>query len=251
MIDSPKNKPDQIARAVAYLRVSTDEQAESGAGLDAQSHACLCFAERSGLELVETCSDAGVGGATAIDKRPGLMRALAAVEGGGVLLVARRDRLARDPIIVAMVESLLARRKARVVSAAGEGTAGDSPTDVLMRRICDAFSEYDLLKIRFNTRTAMESLRRRGRKAGTIPFGFRAVDDGVPSKSGGMPSLLVPDEAERGVIDLIVALADRGYSYRAIARHLDGHGVAPRQKGPWSFTTVRALLRREWEAQST
>jgi hypothetical protein len=52
-----------------------------------------------------------------------------------VLLVAKRDRLGRDVLNVAMIERLLERKCARVVSAAGEGTEDDGPTSILMRQI--------------------------------------------------------------------------------------------------------------------
>jgi DNA invertase Pin-like site-specific DNA recombinase len=80
--------------AVAYLRVSTDEQAESRAGLEAQLHAITRHCERHGLTLAGTFSDEGVSGAAQLDKRPGLLDAVNAVTRGAVLLVSKRDRLA-------------------------------------------------------------------------------------------------------------------------------------------------------------
>ena len=41
---------------------------------------------------------------------------------GDVLIVAKRDRLGRDVLNVAMFERLAERKGARIVSAAGEGT---------------------------------------------------------------------------------------------------------------------------------
>ena len=50
-----------------------------------------------------------------------------------MLLVARPDRIGRDVITVAMIERLVAKRGARLISAAGEGTESDDPAGVLMR----------------------------------------------------------------------------------------------------------------------
>lgn len=66
-----------------------------------------------------------------------------------MLIVAKRDRLGRDPMVVAMIESAVKRKGARIVSAAGEGTDSDSPTDILMRRMVDAFAEYLTADYRF------------------------------------------------------------------------------------------------------
>jgi DNA invertase Pin-like site-specific DNA recombinase len=126
-------------RAVAYTRVSGREQADSGLGLEAQTHTCTQGAAREGGVLVGPFADAAVSGAAPLDRRPALLDALAQLAAGDVLLVAKRDRLGRDPIAVAMVEAA-ARRGCRVVSAAGEGTSDDAPGSVLMRRMIDPFS---------------------------------------------------------------------------------------------------------------
>ena len=44
-------------------------------------------------------------------------------------------------------------------SAAGEGTDTDGPTDILMRRIVDAFGEYERLIIKARTKAALRSRR--------------------------------------------------------------------------------------------
>jgi DNA invertase Pin-like site-specific DNA recombinase len=108
-------------RAIAYLRVSTDKQAESGLGLDAQEASVNAAATRLGLPLAATFTDAGTSGAMAIEGRPVLLDAVSALKRGDVLLVAKRDRIGRDVVAVAMIERLVTKRGARIVSAAGEG----------------------------------------------------------------------------------------------------------------------------------
>ena len=102
--------------AVAYCRVSTDEQAESRAGLEAQLHAVTQHCQKNGWQLVGTFTDAGVSGAAQLDKRPGLLDAVNAVTRGGVLLVAKRDRLARDVVACAVVERMGRNSFAQVFS---------------------------------------------------------------------------------------------------------------------------------------
>ena len=152
-----------MPRAIGYKRVSDDKQAESGADLAAQEDAIRACARRLGLDLVAVFAteDEGVSSVDPLDKRPELLDAIAAPGRGDVLIVAKRDRLGRDPIIVAMIEAAVARRGARIVSAAGEGTETDGPTDVLMRRIVDAFAEYARLIIRARTKAALGAKRQR------------------------------------------------------------------------------------------
>lgn len=88
--------PTTSLRAIIYTRVSTDEQAESGLGLAAQLRACKAKANELGANEILTFTDAGVSGSTEIANRPGLAEALAVVKRGDVVIVAKRDRVARD-----------------------------------------------------------------------------------------------------------------------------------------------------------
>lgn len=103
-------KISRAARAVGYVRVSTEQQADSGLGLEAQQASIDSATRRLGLELVKTFVDAGVSGGLAIEDRPVLLDAVAALRRGDVVLVAKRDRLGRDVIALAMIERLVAKR---------------------------------------------------------------------------------------------------------------------------------------------
>ncbi len=250
MDQTAENRACKRARAIAYLRVSTDDQST---GLDAQLDACRAYAERHGLDLV-VFRDDGVSGSTGLDRRPGLLEALGAIEAGDVLVVAKRDRLARDPIVAAMVEAAVLRRRARIVSVAGEGTDGDDPASILFRRIIDAFAEYERLVIKARTRGALVALRRRGRVSGTVPYGMSAVEDGQPSKTSARtgtprPSKLVESDEERGMIESILEHHASGKSPRAIARLLDLAGYRTRMGRPWHHNSVRKILERAAPAQ--
>ena len=96
---------------VAYLRVSTEEQAASGAGMEAQATAIQHEVERRGWRLLHTYRDSGLSGKSMKD-RAELQAALAAVESGeaGTLVVAKLDRLSRSLLDFA---GLMARAKER------------------------------------------------------------------------------------------------------------------------------------------
>src|SRR4051812_7705125 len=85
-------------QAVGYVRVSTEEQATHGHGLESQERAIRAFAESQAYELVEVVADAGVSGATVPALRGGFARVLelAAAKAFSVLLVWKFDRLARQ-----------------------------------------------------------------------------------------------------------------------------------------------------------
>jgi DNA invertase Pin-like site-specific DNA recombinase len=233
--------------AVGYLRVSTDEQAESRAGLEAQLHALREHCRRHGMNLVATFSDEGISGAAPLDKRPGLLDAVNAVTRGAQLLVAKRDRLARDVVACAVVERMVAKRGGRVVSVAGEGTDSDDATSVLMRRIVDAFAEHERLVIAARTRAALQAKRRRGERAGRLPLGYTLADaDAAAARSrAGHPVQLVAVPEQLAVVERIRREHAAGLSMRTIAQRLTDDAIPTASGGArWCHSTVQRVLSR-------
>jgi site-specific DNA recombinase len=222
-------------RCIVYLRVSTDEQMESHLGIEGQTAACRAFAERNGWEIACVIEDAMSGG-LALAKRTILMDALTALARGDVLLVAKRDRLSRgDMMTTATIEAFVKRTGARIVSAAGEGTESDDPDKVLMRRMVDAFAEYERLLIKSRTRAALLAKKARGERYGQIPYGRRLAGDGIR---------LEADQAEVTTLALIVELHSARTSLRKIARELDRRNIPTKSGRPWKHSTVHDVLRR-------
>lgn len=233
-----------MSKVVVYLRVSTDEQAESGLGLEAQDAACRAAAARNAWVISSVFTDDTSGG-LALERREVLLEALAAVGRGDVLLVAKRDRLSRgDVMTTAMIEAAVKRAGARIVSAAGEGTESDDPASILMRRMIDAFAEYERLIIGFRTRSALAAKRARSERTGQVPYGSRLTGGGPPSKRSGLPTGLEPDQAEAKVLELVAELADNGWSRRRIASELDRREIPTKSGRPWRQSTVHDLIKR-------
>ena len=222
-----------FASAVAYLRVSTDQQADSGLGLEAQRASVTAAAARLGLTLRAVHVDAGISGARPFTARPVLVQAVSALRRGDVLLVAKRDRLGRDAIEVGIIERLIVKHGARIVSAAGEGTEDDDPASVMFRGIIDLFAQYERLIGRARTRAAMAVKRARGERTGQLPFGYQLAADG----------LLEPNATEQDKLARIRALKATGRSCRKIAAELNAEGVTTRRGGLWRFQYVARALR--------
>jgi site-specific DNA recombinase len=228
--------------ARASTRVSTDEQAESGLGLAAQEAACRLCAGRLGLELVSVHADEGVCSVDPINKRPALLEAIASLGKGDVLIVAKRDRLGRDPIVVAMIEAAIRRRGARIVSAAGEGTDGDGPADVLMRRIVDAFGEYERLVIKARTKAALQVKKGRGEKCGgPCEFGFERGPDKIGA-GGRAIKTVVECPAEQKALVLMRTLRADGWKLQAIADELTRLGIQRREGAAWEHSYLSRIL---------
>jgi DNA invertase Pin-like site-specific DNA recombinase len=222
--------------AVGYLRVSTYRQADSGLGLEAQQSSVTACAVRLGIPLAAVLTDAGTSGSLTIEDRPVLLDAVASLKRGDVVIVAKRDRLGRDVIAVAMIERLIARRGAKIVSAAGEGTDADShdPAAMLMRRLIDSFAEYERALIASRTRAALAAKRRRGERiSGLAPYGSAFADGRVQ-----------PCAAEQSIITLMQARRAAGDSLAAIADCANRAGFRTRTGSPWRREYVHAILRR-------
>jgi DNA invertase Pin-like site-specific DNA recombinase len=237
-------------RVIIYLRVSTDEQAESGLGLEAQLAACKAIAARMGWEIVVVLEDTMSGGLP-LEKRTILMDALTMLRKGDILLVAKRDRLSRgDQMTTATIEAFVTKTGARIVSAAGEGTESDKPENVLMRRMIDAFAEYERLIIKSRTRAALLAKKARGERTGQVPYGCRLTGSGTPSKKSGKPTGLEADQVEAAAVALIVELRSAKTSLRAIASELDRRQIPTKSGRPWKHSTVHDILARTSNEQA-
>jgi DNA invertase Pin-like site-specific DNA recombinase len=230
---SKSKKPvTDASKAVAYIRVSTEEQ---HLGPEAQLAAINIWANRYNVTVVAVHRDIGVSGGAPLADCPGLMTALEdlGVHGAGLLVVAKRDRLARDVMKAAMVEARAEALGARVTSAAGEGD-GTDPSAKLMRQIIDAFAEYERALIKARTTAALAAKKVKGERIGGIPYGFSDVD-----------GKLVPNEDERRVILEAKYLSSNGLSMRGICTKFANEGIVFRNFSWNSPAHADRLLKAE------
>ena len=149
-----------------------------------------------------------------------------------MLLVAKRDRLARDVVVGAVIERLVERQGARVLAADGTGN-GEGPEHQLMRHLVNALAEYEALVIAARTRAALAVKKARGERVGSVPYGFRVTDDGI----------LEPDDDEQEMVAVARRLRERGLSLRAIDRELRARGHLPRNGRAWHVQTLATIVR--------
>jgi DNA invertase Pin-like site-specific DNA recombinase len=204
---------------IAYLRVSTHEQAQGGAGLEAQRAAILAEAERRGWSEVRVIEDAGFSGKDT--RRPGLRLALEVLERGEAagLVVAKMDRLSRSLLDFTTIMATAQRQGWALVALDCPVDPG-TPAGEAMAAIMATFSQLERRLIGQRTREALAVRRAEG------------VQLGRPRS--------VPD----AVVDRIAAARSAGESLRAIAADLNADGVPTGQGGrQWHASTVRAVLR--------
>ena len=216
-------------RAVAYLRVSTDEQ---HLGPDAQRAAIARYAEQRGIIIVAEFCDFGVSGGASLEDRPELLCAIDSLSefDAGVLLVSNRDRLARSTMYAALIEENCRNVGGCVHSADGLSN-DDTPEAKLMRTLIDAFAEYEHARIRARTRNAMRVLSARGQyTGGKVPVGYR-----VEGK------MLVKDEHQQAAIARAKSLHADGLSLQRICDALTAEGYQ-HPCGKWHKGTVSNIV---------
>ena len=227
-----------MTRALIYLRVSTEDQRT---GLGVQRDACRRWADAQGLPVADEYVDHGVGGGTPPEKRGALMDALGALERGDVLLVHKRDRLARGVMVAGMIESLAAKAGAAVRCADGTGN-GDSPEDGLLRSIVDAFAEYERMLIKFRTAAALARKKSRRQKySGVSAYGWESYPTGAMRPDGTEQHGIRENETEQRAVVLVHDMRKDGATYAAICERLTAQGHAPRG-AKWHANSVRRIL---------
>ncbi len=205
-------------RAIAYLRVSTEEQARSGLGLEAQRGTVAGEIERRGWDYQEIIDD---GYSAKNLKRPGIDEALATLKAGDadVLVVAKLDRLSRSVIDFAGLLQR-ARREGWGIVALDLGVDTSTPSGKMMANVVMAFAEYERELIGECTRIALAV-----KKAS----GFRL---GEPPKLSAKVRARIGEEREAGL------------TLQVIADGLNEEKVATAKGGArWYRSTVLGVLR--------
>lgn len=221
-------------RAVAYLRVSTDKQADHGVSLDAQRAKVEAYAALYGVELVAVVVDSGAS-AKSLD-RPGLTEALGLLSSGEAtaLLVAKLDRLTRS---VRDLDTLLSgwftSERFALLSVA-EQIDTRSAAGRLVLNILASVSQWEREAIGERTSVAMRHKAARGEyTGGRVPYGFRLGSDGVH---------LVEDPAEQAVLTLARKARASGLSLRAIAAELSRQGFTTRRGRDFGPKQVQRMV---------
>ena len=234
-------------KIAAYLRVSTDKQAEEGLGLDVQREGIRKWAKANGHTIASWHADEGISGSNGLDTRNALPDALRVIRDGNAagLVFYRLDRLARDLILQeTLLREITGMGGVSFSTFASEQEVieddPDDPSRRLIRQILGAVSEYERSLIRLRLRNGRRRKAEHGGFAyGSPPFGWRAEG-----------RELVPVDSEQATLARILELRETGQSIREIEDTLTTEGHKPKRGGAWHPETIRRILRTEDERQA-
>lgn len=210
-----------MKKAVAYYRVSTDKQHESGLGMEAQQDSVHYFTKARGIQLVKEFTEVESG---KNNNRPVMQEALTyCMQNKVMLIIAKLDRLGRN---VAFISSLMESEVAFVAVDNPEATP-------LILHILAAFAQYEREQISIRTKAALQAAKRRGvllGKQGNV-LAEQNKKDALAFAKKTMP--------------VIKRLQTKGFNtVRAIARELNRAAIPTfRNNGTrWHVSTVHKIM---------
>ena len=211
---------NEMKNAVAYYRVSTERQGESGLGLEAQEDSVHRFISERQIKLVKQFTEIESGKK---NKRPFLQEAIRfCKENKTLLIIAKLDRLGRNvAFIAALMESEI------------EFVAVDYPqADRLILHILAAFAEYERRQISLRTKAALQAAKKRGVELGKNGKALAVINK---KASIDFANKLMP------LIDAIKA--DGFVTVQSITDQLNKRNISTYRTGcRWHKSTVHKLL---------
>lgn len=218
-------------KAIAYIRCSTEGQAENGVSLQTQSEAIRRYAEYKGITIVEEIQDAGISGG--INKaRDGFMTLLDRIQAGDIeaVILFSLERLSRDMLTLLALERLL--DECDVVLHTVEGEVNTASPDGFMSFAMKAFmGEMERRQVKYRTRKAMQHKKGNGQVVGSVPYGYERAGNE-----------LVPVVTEQAVIKEVNELYQAGNRLVDITTGLNEAGKLTRNGKPWTAMQVKRLI---------
>lgn len=215
---------------VAYYRVSTARQGQSGLGLDAQKMAVAEFARKIGAKVVGTYQEVESGRKA---DRPELERAIAhAKRADARLVVAKLDRLSRDASFTASLQQSRVKFVACDMPDASDLTIG----------IMALIAQQEAKAIRERTKAALAAAKARG-----IRLGNPRLTDEQRRLGASKAAVVARQSADRDykyLAPLMREMRREGKTLRQIAAALNADGKVTRRGKAWNAGQVKRVLER-------
>lgn len=182
-------------KAIAYIRVSTTDQAENGQSLEDQELRLRAYCQAQGLQLQAVVRDEGVSAGIPFRSRPGGQQVMQHIlQGAGAVVVLKLDRIFRNTVdCLTMLEEL---DKLKVhfhcLDFGGAPLATNTAMGQFMVTMRSAFAQLEKQMIGERTRDALQNKRRKGECVGQVPFGFTRQGDSIqehPSRAAALATM--------------------------------------------------------------
>jgi DNA invertase Pin-like site-specific DNA recombinase len=217
--------------AIAYYRVSTQKQGQSGLGLEAQQAAVVNYAAANRLTIVSPAGEfTEIETGTNKRQRPKLQAAIAAAKAqDAVLLIAKLDRLARNVHFITGLQESGVKFVAVDMPEANELTV----------QIMAVMAQHEAKMISERTKAALSAAKVRGVKLGSPD---NLTDQA--QRAGQVANKVQARRAYKKLSGYIQMMRDTGMSYLAIARKLNDEGNRTRTGKEFQAMTIKRIMDR-------
>ena len=220
-----------MKKAIGYIRVSTEQQADEGVSLAAQRAKITAWCALNDYELVAIYEDVGISGKT-VSKRPQLQAALSEMKKGMALVVYSLSRLARSTKNCIEIADELKATGSDLVSLTEKIDTSSAMGEFFFTLIA-ALGQMERKVIGERTKAALAHKKANGEKYAPVPFGYAEVNRRLE---------VVKHEAD--LIADIFSKRASGETLQSIALALNEQGVIGKQGGKWYASSVSCILKR-------
>ena len=221
-----------MQKAIGYIRVSTQGQADEGVSLDAQRAKIQAYCSLNDMELVAVFEDAGISGAS-MTGRDGLHAALKATGKGMAFISYSISRMARSTRDMLDIAERLDKSGADLVSIT-EKIDTTTAAGRMVFKMLAVLADFERDQIGERTKMALAHKKSKGEVYAPTPFGFEAINGRLQE---------VKEESK--VVGDILRLRNAGASLGHIADTLNAQGITGKRGGKWFASTVRYIIQRQ------
>ena len=224
-----------MQKAIGYIRVSTQGQADEGVSLSAQRAKIEAWCIANDMELAAVFEDAGISGGS-MAGRDGLHAAMKATAKGMALVAYSISRLARSTQDMLVIAETLRKKGADLVSLT-EKIDTTTAAGRMVFKMLAVLADFERDQIGERTKMALAHKKANGEVYAPVPFGYEAIE-----------GRLVVVKREAKIVAEILTMREAGASFAAIAEAMNERGIEGKRGGRWFASTVRYMINRQARA---
>jgi site-specific DNA recombinase len=218
-------------KAIGYIRVSTEDQKESGLSLEHQKAKIEAYSLAMDIEIVEVIEDA----ASAKNmNRIGLNKAFNMLKNkeADAIVILKLDRLTRSVKDLGIIVEMFDKSGTALISVQ-DSINTTTAAGRLVLNVLGSVAQWEREAIAERTSAALQVKKSHNELVGDIPFGYELSEDGIH---------LIENSREKEAIAIMQELRSRGLSFRKIISELESKNISAKKGGKWYPMTIKNIL---------
>lgn len=226
-------------KAVIYVRVSTQEQANEGYSIPAQISILRGLSKTYNYDVIKIYQDAGISGKN-IKDRPAMMELIEDAKNKkfDVVLVWKLSRLSRSLLDLLSIVDMFTQNNISFQSYS-EKFDTSSPMGKMLLQLLGSIAEFERNTIAENVKMGLNERFKQGHSKGAIPFGYKNVNK---------QAVIVPEQAEIVKMVFKTYMKSNGECLTLLAEQLNDNGFMTRTGGLWNRLSIRDMLQNHFYA---